>query len=95
MRARFHNDKLTLRHGFQFVHCEKRSADHLERLGLILAMGQTARKNRLLSQRFGQHFRTLTIWRKTAENKQLSIDPSRIYVKYSETPNWGWNGSNF
>ena len=31
----------------------------------------------------------------TILNEQLSIDPSRIYVKYSETPNWGWNGSNF
>ena len=28
-------------------------------------------------------------------HEQLSTDPSRIYVKYSETPNWGWNGSNF
>lgn len=28
-------------------------------------------------------------------HEQLSIDSSRIYVKYSETPNWGWNGSNF
>ncbi|MEE0023293.1 phenylpyruvate tautomerase MIF-related protein [Ruminococcus sp.] len=31
----------------------------------------------------------------TILNEQLSIDPSRIYVKYSETPNRGWNGSNF
>lgn len=28
-------------------------------------------------------------------NTQLGIEPSRIYVKYSETSNWGWNGSNF
>ncbi len=26
---------------------------------------------------------------------QLGIPTSRIYVKYSETSNWGWNGSNF
>lgn len=25
----------------------------------------------------------------------LSVDPARVYVKYTETPNWGWNGSNF
>ncbi len=25
----------------------------------------------------------------------LSIDPSRVYVNYAETPNWGWNGGNF
>ena len=25
----------------------------------------------------------------------LSLDPSRVYVKYSETPDWGWNGGNF
>ncbi len=25
---------------------------------------------------------------------ELSISPSRIYVKYSQTPDWGWNGSN-
>lgn len=24
----------------------------------------------------------------------LAIDPGRIYVKYAETANWGWNGSN-
>ena len=28
-------------------------------------------------------------------NEQLSIDPSRIYVKYTAVPDWGWNGSNF
>ena len=25
----------------------------------------------------------------------LGISPDRIYVKYFETSNWGWNGSNF
>ena len=25
----------------------------------------------------------------------LGIAPDRIYVKYSATPDWGWNGSNF
>lgn len=25
----------------------------------------------------------------------LSLEPSRVYVKYGETPNWGWNGGNF
>ena len=25
----------------------------------------------------------------------LSIPSNRIYVKYTETENWGWNGSNF
>jgi phenylpyruvate tautomerase PptA (4-oxalocrotonate tautomerase family) len=28
-------------------------------------------------------------------NNSLGISPDRIYVKYFETPNWGWNGSNF
>ncbi len=28
-------------------------------------------------------------------NQQLSIDRSRIYVKYETTTDWGWNGSNF
>lgn len=27
-------------------------------------------------------------------NEQLSIDRSRIYVKYEATRDWGWNGSN-
>ena len=27
--------------------------------------------------------------------KELDIPASRTYVKYSETENWGWNGSNF
>ncbi|MBO5164864.1 MAG: hypothetical protein J6B75_10580 [Ruminococcus sp.] len=26
---------------------------------------------------------------------RLSIDPSRIYVKYAATADWGWNGGNF
>ena len=26
---------------------------------------------------------------------KLRIDPSRIYVKYSEYEKWGWNGYNF
>lgn len=25
----------------------------------------------------------------------LGISSDRIYIKYEETPNWGWNGSNF
>ena len=25
----------------------------------------------------------------------LDIAPARVYVKYAETPNWGWNGGNF
>lgn len=28
-------------------------------------------------------------------NSELDIAPNRIYVKYAETDNWGWNGSNF
>ena len=28
-------------------------------------------------------------------NSSLEIPPNRIYVKYSETENWGWNGSDF
>lgn len=27
--------------------------------------------------------------------EHLCVSPSRVYIKYSETPNWGWNGSNF
>ncbi|MCR5687866.1 MAG: hypothetical protein K6G58_07600 [Lachnospiraceae bacterium] len=25
----------------------------------------------------------------------LGIAPDRMYIKYSATPDWGWNGSNF
>ena len=28
-------------------------------------------------------------------NEELSIEPDKIYVKYSEIENWGWNGNNF
>ena len=28
-------------------------------------------------------------------NKELSIEPDKIYVKYGEVENWGFNGSNF
>jgi phenylpyruvate tautomerase PptA (4-oxalocrotonate tautomerase family) len=26
--------------------------------------------------------------------KQLGLAPANVYVKYSETANWGWNGGN-
>ena len=25
----------------------------------------------------------------------LGLDPARVYVRYAETPYWGWNGGNF
>lgn len=25
----------------------------------------------------------------------LAVPPERVYVKYTMTPDWGWNGSNF
>lgn len=28
-------------------------------------------------------------------NEELGIEPNRIYVKYEEVANWGWNGENF
>lgn len=28
-------------------------------------------------------------------NEELGIAPNRIYVKYEEVSNWGWNGGNF
>lgn len=28
-------------------------------------------------------------------NAALGVEPDRIYVCYTETPAWGWNGSNF
>ena len=28
-------------------------------------------------------------------NAELGIAPNRIYVKYAQTDDWGWNGSNF
>ena len=28
-------------------------------------------------------------------HEELGIPKDKIYVKYSETENWGWNGSNF
>ena len=28
-------------------------------------------------------------------NKELGIMPDKIYVKYNEIENWGYNGSNF
>lgn len=27
-------------------------------------------------------------------NEELGVAPDRIYVKYAETPYWGWNGRN-
>lgn len=28
-------------------------------------------------------------------NAELSIPKNRIYVSYTSTPDWGWNGGNF
>ena len=28
-------------------------------------------------------------------SEQLSVPPSRIYIKYEEIGQWGWNGKNF
>lgn len=28
-------------------------------------------------------------------SSELGIDSARIYVRYTETDNWGWNGGNF
>lgn len=30
-----------------------------------------------------------------ALDELLHVPPERVYVKYSETANWGWNGGNF
>lgn len=27
--------------------------------------------------------------------EELAIPAERVYIKYGETPNWGWNGGNF
>ncbi|MBE6862509.1 MAG: hypothetical protein E7497_06400 [Ruminococcus sp.] len=39
-------------------------------------------------------FNSLTAEISTCLSDILSIDPSRIFVKYYETDIWGWNGSN-
>jgi len=31
----------------------------------------------------------------TILNEELGIPQNRIYIKYEEVANWGWNGSNF
>lgn len=40
-------------------------------------------------------FDRLTASISTTLQKELSIDPARVYVRYGETDHWGWNGSNF
>ena len=40
-------------------------------------------------------FTTLTSHITGILTDNLSIPSDRIYVKYSEVENWGWNGSNF
>lgn len=27
--------------------------------------------------------------------RELGVDPSRLYIRYASTPNFGWNGANF
>lgn len=40
-------------------------------------------------------FNTLTGKICSIYSEVLGMDPSKIYVKYEEVENWGWNGSNF
>jgi len=28
-------------------------------------------------------------------NRELQLDPDRVYVQYEECSHWGWNGNNF
>lgn len=28
-------------------------------------------------------------------NEEIKISPDKIYIKYEEIQNWGWNGNNF
>ena len=27
--------------------------------------------------------------------KELGLAPGRVYMRYAQTPYWGWDGSNF
>ena len=31
----------------------------------------------------------------SAFREEAGIEPDRVYIKYSSTAHWGWNGSNF
>lgn len=39
-------------------------------------------------------YNSLTSEITTILNEELGIDNDKIYVKYSEIDNWGWNGNN-
>ena len=43
----------------------------------------------------GEQYEALTEKISQIFHQVLGIQPSRIYVTYSEFEHWGWNGSNF
>ena len=50
---------------------------------------------KLFGKASGDAYSKLTGAISTILNEELGISPSKIYVKYEEVANWGWNGSNF
>ena len=49
----------------------------------------------LLGKSDRAHFERMTAEICAVLHDVLSIDPARIYVKYTEVDHWGWNGGNF
>ncbi len=42
-----------------------------------------------------EHYDELTASLTQVVSSELNIAPNRIYIKYDEVDNWGWNGSDF
>lgn len=43
----------------------------------------------------GSDYHRLTAVLTEIYGELLGASPSKVYVKYEETPHWGWNGANF
>lgn len=49
----------------------------------------------LLGKANAQAYDSLTAKLTEIVTGELGVPADRVYVKYSETPYWGWNGGNF
>ena len=74
MRAGFHDDKAALGNGLQFVRRQQGALHHLEALaGVVLAPAHGAGEDGAAAQGFGQHFGSLAVGGKAAEDGVLAV----------------------
>lgn len=74
MDAGFHDNKITLRQGFQLVGCQQRTLNHLQALGgIVLRSADRSGHYRAAAECFGQGFRRAAVGREAAEQGDLRV----------------------